>query len=135
MEVLTALQFPTARKCLRAQIREVPGDDVVVVYVGVGVDVLEVVEMGVVETGRVVVFCEVVLLLVVVLGGGVVVVVVVVVGVVLLGVSSVVGVDVVVDIGGDTLLVVDEGVETVVLVVLGGGRHSGLLGVQQTLIS
>lgn len=134
MEVLTALQFPTARKCLRAQIREVPGDDVVVVYVGVGVDVLEVVEMGVVETGRVVVFCEVVLLLVVVLGGGVVVVVVVV-GVVLLGVSSVVGVDVVVDIGGDTLLVVDEGVETVVLVVLGGGRHSGLLGVQQTLIS
>lgn len=40
-----------------------------------------------------------------------------------------------VDIGEDTLLVVGEAVEVVVLVVLGVGRHSGLLGVQQTLIS
>lgn len=117
---------------MRAQIREVPGVGRVVVYVGVGVDVLEVVEMGVVETGTVVVVCGVLLVVVVVPGGSVVVVVVVVVGVVLLGVSPDVGVGAVVDIA---LLVVGEGVEVEVLVVLGVGRHSGLLGVQQILIS
>lgn len=116
---------------MRAQIREVPGVGRVVVYVGVGVDVLEVVEMGVVETGTVVVVCGV-LLVVVVVPGGSVVVVVVVVGVVLLGVFPDVGVGAVVDIA---LLVVGEGVEVEVLVVLGVGRHSGLLGMQQILIS
>lgn len=121
--MLTDLQFPTAQKPMRAQIREIPGVGVVVVYVGVGVDELEVVEMGVVETGRVGVVCEVLpLVVVVVLGGNVVVVVVV--GVVLLGVSPLVGVGEIVDIGVDTLLVVDEAVEGVVLGV-GDGKHSG----------
>lgn len=124
--MLTDLQFPTAQKPMRAQIREIPGVGVVVVYVGVGVDELEVVEMGVVETGRVGVVCEVLpLVVVVVLGGNVVVVVVVVVvEVVLLGVSPLVGVGEIVDIGVDTLLVVDEAVEGVVLGV-GDGKQCG----------
>ncbi|KAF4801642.1 hypothetical protein TURU_033390 [Turdus rufiventris] len=109
---------------MRAQIREIPGVGVVVVYVGVGMDELEVIEMGVVETGRVGVVCEVLPLVVVVVLGGNVVVVVVVVGVVLLGVSPLVGVGEIVDTGVDTLLVVDEAVEGVVLGV-GDGKHSG----------
>lgn len=98
-----------------------------VVYVGVGVDVLAVVGVSVGVAGTVVDVPAV--LLVVVLGGVVVVAV-------LLGGSDGVGKGVVVDRGGnDPVLIVDEGRAVVVLVVALVGMHSGMLGMQQTLIS
>ncbi|KAJ7428284.1 hypothetical protein WISP_01399 [Willisornis vidua] len=88
-----------ARKDMKAKIREIPGGGRVVVYVGVGTDVLEVVAVGVDEPVADVVVLRV-LLLVVLMGGTVVLAV-------LVEVSP--GGAVVVDcIGGDVVLGVDE---------------------------
>lgn len=103
------------------------------VYVGVGVDVLAVVGVSVDVAGTVVDVPAV--LLVVVLGAVVVLGGVKVLAVLLEG-SDAVGVGAVVDRGGkDPVLIVDEGRAVVLLVVALVGMHSGMLGMQQTLIS
>lgn len=104
---------------------EAGGSEVLVIIIGVG-NVLSGVGVVAGVPGTVIVVPRV--LLVVLLGGIVVVVV-------LLGGSDGVGVGAVVDTGGeDTVLAVDEGGALVVLVVV-VVIHSGVAGMQQTLIS